>query len=143
GEIEARGAALTPAGRALYDRLLGEADAAVAAGEARNAATARCFAAFPDAEEALRERELAFFDPRTGRPLVYEDFLPVSAAGIFRSNLAAPGLGGDRQGGDRQGGDGMAPGERGAFEAALGAPVLDEMALYARDAAGTPEEPIR
>ncbi|MBE7211021.1 MAG: VOC family protein, partial [Gluconacetobacter diazotrophicus] len=108
GEIEARGAALTPAGRALYDRLLAQVDAAVAAGEERGAALRDTFAAFPDDEHALRERELAFFGARSGRPLVYEDFLPVSAAGIFRSNL----------GGDGAKESGMAAGSRTAFEAA-------------------------
>jgi uncharacterized glyoxalase superfamily metalloenzyme YdcJ len=53
-------------------------------------------------------------------PIVYEDFLPVSAAGIFRSNL------GDEA---RQGYAGGA--SREAFEAALGCPVLDEFDLYA------------
>ena len=54
-------------------------------------------------------------------PITYEDFLPVSAAGIFQSNLGA----GSQQ--EYQSG-----GNRAAFEAALGAPVLDEMALYER-----------
>jgi uncharacterized glyoxalase superfamily metalloenzyme YdcJ len=52
-------------------------------------------------------------------PLVYEDFLPVSAAGIFQSNL---------------GGNGNArcnsTGSQAELEAALGVPVLDEMKLY-------------
>jgi uncharacterized glyoxalase superfamily metalloenzyme YdcJ len=52
-------------------------------------------------------------------PLIYEDFLPVSAAGIFTSNL----------------GDGaqlayQGQGKQDQFEAALGARVLDEIALY-------------
>ncbi|MBZ9557936.1 MULTISPECIES: VOC family protein [unclassified Modicisalibacter] len=148
GEIEQRGMALTAEGRALYDRLLGESRQRTA-GLDDNAAhqreLAEVFAAFPDDEAELRRRELAFFEYRptqagrdaapvdtddreallergliTARPITYEDFLPVSAAGIFRSNL------GD---GTHEGYTGNA--NREAFEAALGAPVTDELALYA------------
>ena len=52
-------------------------------------------------------------------PITYEDFLPVSAAGIFQSNL-----GGEPQ----RSVD--ARGAKEAFERALGAPVHDEIALY-------------
>ncbi|WP_335672048.1 2-oxoadipate dioxygenase/decarboxylase family protein [Paracoccus indicus] len=52
-------------------------------------------------------------------PLTYEDFLPVSAAGIFQSNL-----------GDEAAQDFAANPNRAAFEADLGAPVQDEFALY-------------
>ena len=53
-------------------------------------------------------------------PLTYEDFLPVSAAGIFQSNL-----------GGGQNGAYAGNANREAFEQALGAPVSDELALYA------------
>lgn len=53
----------------------------------------------------------------------YEDFLPVSAAGIFQSNLA--GVGQNRPE------SGQGSGSRGDFENALGCPVHDEMKLYA------------
>ncbi|MDP3067996.1 MAG: VOC family protein [Methylocystis sp.] len=150
GEIEQRGAALTAKGRALYDRLLAEAQVAVplamdgANALAFNEELARRFAAFPDDDETLRRERLAFFhysaDPsargseplsppsledllRTGalraEPIVYEDFLPVSAAGIFRSNLGEHGEEELIERADRR-----------AFEAALGGPVLDELALY-------------
>jgi len=150
GEIEQRGAALTAKGRALYDRLLAEAQAAVplatdgASALAFNEELARRFAVFPDDDETLRRERLAFFhysvDPsarvreplsprsledllRTGAlradPIIYEDFLPVSAAGIFRSNLGEHGEEELIERADRR-----------AFEAALGAPVLDELALY-------------
>ncbi|AZG75539.1 2-oxoadipate dioxygenase/decarboxylase HglS [Methylocystis rosea] len=150
GEIEQRGAALTAKGRALYDRLLAEAQAAVpltpdgANTLAFNEELARRFTAFPDDDETLRREKLAFFhysvDPsarggeslsppslddllRTGalraEPIVYEDFLPVSAAGIFRSNL-----------GERGEEELIERADRRAFEAALGAPFLDELALY-------------
>ncbi|MDJ0275503.1 VOC family protein [Sphingomonas sp. 2R-10] len=137
GEIEQRGAALTPKGRALYDRLLAQARQGSGDYAAR---LADAFADFPDTIDALREQGLAYFRykaigaaPRTGDltdwiaagrvravPLVYEDFLPVSAAGIFQSNL----------GGATQRSYGAAAAQA-AFEAALGAPVQDELALYA------------
>jgi uncharacterized glyoxalase superfamily metalloenzyme YdcJ len=150
GGIEQRGAALTAKGRALYDRLLAEAQAAVplatdgANALAFNEELARRFAAFPDDDEALRRERLAFFrywavpgvsagqssSPvsledllRSGvlraEPITYEDFLPVSAAGIFRSNL-----------GERGEEELIERADRGAFEAALGAPVFNEFALY-------------
>ncbi|ETD72417.1 hypothetical protein V757_04120, partial [Pelistega indica] len=53
-------------------------------------------------------------------PIVYEDFLPVSAAGIFQSNL-----GGTAQKHYDESSN------RTAFEEALGAKVQDELALYA------------
>ena len=57
----------------------------------------------------------------TADPVVYEDFLPVSAAGIFQSNLG---------GGEQRAYAAQA--NRDAFEAALGARVHDEFAIYAR-----------
>lgn len=53
--------------------------------------------------------------------LVYEDFLPVSAAGIFQSNL-----------GDDAQADYGSNANREAFEAALQMKVQDELALYAQ-----------
>ncbi|EIX9752373.1 VOC family protein, partial [Klebsiella pneumoniae] len=53
------------------------------------------------------------------QPIIYEDFLPVSAAGIFQSNL-----GNETQA--RSHGNAS----REAFEAALGCPVQDEFELY-------------
>ena len=103
GEIEQRGAALTPKGRALYDSCL----------------AAKNFSAFPDHDAALQDQDLAYFDA-SGTPLTYEDFLPVSAAGIFKSNL-------------RESEDiavVAATGNQAVFEAALGRPVIDMFALY-------------
>lgn len=74
GEVEARGVALTPAGRALYDE--------------------RGVDAFPDTERELHDAGLAYYrrDADGGlQPVVYEDFLPKSAAGIFASNLTSEG----------------------------------------------------
>ena len=53
-------------------------------------------------------------------PITYEDFLPVSAAGIFQSNLGAEA---------RAAAYAVDP-AKAEFEQALGRPVLDEMALY-------------
>lgn len=149
GEIEQRGAALTPKGRALYDTLLSEARA-LSRGKPTHEAQrilAEQFSAFPDDSTAMREQGLAYFEyaptGRRGRtvrdgqipatadalvrmglatahPIVYEDFLPVSAAGIFRSNLGQDGNGAFE-----------ANPNRSAFEDALGAAVLDEFVLYA------------
>ncbi|BBV65815.1 TPA: VOC family protein [Kluyvera ascorbata] len=145
GEIEQRGVALTPKGRALYDKLLSEA------GVGKDNLTHQqhlqeVFKAFPDSEFLLRQQGLAWFryrltptgdahrqaihpgdDPQPfiergwiiAQPITYEDFLPVSAAGIFQSNL-----GGDAQ--TRTQGNAS----RDAFETALGRQVLDEFSLY-------------
>ncbi|SUO97060.1 2-oxoadipate dioxygenase/decarboxylase HglS [Suttonella ornithocola] len=152
GEIEQRGCALTPKGRALYDELLAKARAEN--GGAPTEANAaqymqileKHFAAFPDDYDVLRREKLAFFhyyaaDNAKGKypdaseedidhliakgvvifePIVYEDFLPVSAAGIFQSNLGENGVK-EYDGASNQA----------IFEASLGAKVQDELALYA------------
>lgn len=82
--------------------------------EAAFAAAARSGGAW-DLETLLREGVL------DAHPIVYEDFLPVSAAGIFQSNL----------GGAEQRSY-AANAARAAFEADLQAQVLDEIALYER-----------
>lgn len=86
GEVEARGIALTPAGRDHYDRL-NSLDAPVSAWEK----------VFPRTESRLEAEGLAYFTYRAtadgivAEPIVYEDFLPRSAAGIFQSNLDSAG----------------------------------------------------
>ena len=104
GEIEQRGAALTPKGRALYDVCLAQKD----------------FSEFPDTEAELQAQNLAYFD-KTGSPVTYEDFLPVSAAGIFKSNLREAETTTAKIG----------TGNQLAFEAALGRPVINMFDLYA------------
>lgn len=154
GEIEQRGAALTPKGRALYDALLADAraagsvDAAGAGAADYRMGLARHFQEFPEDWQTMRKQHLAFFrysPTEKGRaaasagqtgadieallaaghavcdPIVYEDFLPVSAAGIFQSNLGT----------DAQS-NAAASGSKGLFEEALGRTVLDEMDLYRR-----------
>ncbi len=65
-------------------------------------------------------------------PIVYEDFLPVSAAGIFQSNLYDDSTN-DSANGNENGGK-QSKGEvhtnKEAFENALGAQVYDELELY-------------
>ena len=151
GEIEQRGAALTPKGRALYDRLLNAArdelgDFPNEGNAARyNTLMTQHFGEFPDSVDGMREQELAYFRYfptekglaagslkstsledllRDGHvkaePLVYEDFLPVSAAGIFQSNLGDAAQTHYGEHSNRQ-----------AFEQALGRATIDELGLYA------------
>lgn len=146
GEIEARGIALTPKGRALYDELLDKVRLRIT--PAANGSNAQeyvrilseVFTAFPDDWTEIRKQELGYFEwSVTGKaatgadpeallaagalrcdPIIYEDFLPISAAGIFQSNL----------------GDGAvqefsaSPNQR-LLEADLGTEVLDEFSHYA------------
>lgn len=145
GEVEQRGMALTRKGRELYDRLLEQAHAGTFIANADERLIA-AFQAFPDDLDEIRRAQLGFFrytvvrsrDPALARgqsldalvargfvraaPITYEDFLPVSAAGIFRSNLRAS--------------RGHAPtgaAARGEFETALGCALQDEFALYTRE----------
>lgn len=150
GEIEQRGLALTPKGRALYDQLLAQArdsGGAGSTGQDYPTRLAAAFSAFPDDHDTLRREGLGYYRyalTDAGRatpaavgdlpaealiaaglasadPIVYEDFLPVSAAGIFQSNL----------GGDEQRAY-AAHANRDAFEQALGMKVEDEFAIYER-----------
>lgn len=109
------------------------------------AALSLSFEAFPDDWDGIRAENLGYFTysltergQRSGHvatgdldwligeglvrfdPIVYEDFLPVSAAGIFQSNL-----------GDEAAQDFVASPNQKRFEAALGAIVLDEFEHYA------------
>lgn len=153
GEIEQRGAALTPAGRALYDQLLTAVRKETHVGsDGDNACSyeerlAQVFVAFPDDWSTLRKRGLAYFryaatpagiaagesgslPPTTEElidqgylsfsPIIYEDFLPVSAAGIFQSNLGT----------DEQRNH-LSSSNRELFERALGVKVKNEIELYA------------
>lgn len=150
GEIEQRGVALTPKGRALYDALLNETRAKVRpAADGSNsaeyeAALADVFTAFPDDWNGIRKAGLGYFSyslTQKGKaasqpeldietaiaqgliqfdPIVYEDFLPVSAAGIFQSNL-----------GDVATQEFTASPNQVMFERDLGASVIDEFAHYA------------
>jgi uncharacterized glyoxalase superfamily metalloenzyme YdcJ len=145
GEIEQRGVALTPKGRQLYDELLSHAGTGKD-NLTHQLHLQEVFKAFPDSEFLLRQQGLAWFryrltpsgeahrqairpedDPQpliergwlVAQPITYEDFLPVSAAGIFQSNL-----GNETQA--RSHGNAS----RDAFEQALGCAVYDEFVLY-------------
>jgi uncharacterized glyoxalase superfamily metalloenzyme YdcJ len=141
GEIEQRGVALTPKGRALYDRLLAETQEAARPASGYAQVLGAVFKAFPDNETDLRHEGLAYFrygitgaQTRVGEdieasiaggavsvePITYEDFLPVSAAGIFRSNL-----------GNASQMEIAENANQGDFEQALGVSVLDPFDLYA------------
>lgn len=116
GEVEARGIALTPTGRDHYDWMVQEVDGRASssgldrADVAVSVWTEHC----PSSERELLERDHAYFnftvtagtaplDAPTdllslidsgkvaAEPIVYEDFLPRSAAGIFASNLSSAG----------------------------------------------------
>lgn len=147
GEIEQRGIALTAKGRELYDRLLQESETGTD-NRVHQQKLGDIFQAFPDDARTLRVQQLAWFTFRlsekgrahpeqiagqqnietlldtgliSATPMIYEDFLPVSAAGIFQSNL------GSETKARSQGHSSKAE-----FEKALGAAVQDEIALYAQ-----------
>ncbi|KEA04425.1 VOC family protein (plasmid) [Agrobacterium fabrum] len=150
GEIEQRGIALTPKGRGLYDQLLEQSRKVVrpaadgSNAEAYEAALAATFEAFPDDWVAIRAEGLGYFSYSLTEkgmkastdaadietlvseglvqfdPIVYEDFLPVSAAGIFQSNL-----------GDGAQQEFVASPNQQRFETNLGAKVLNEFDHYA------------
>lgn len=150
GEIEQRGAALTPKGRALYDETLARVREKITplpdgsnADEYMRVLTEEFQDAFPSDPEIMRLNKLAYFQayqtPSGGvayTPITYEDFLPVSAAGIFASNAS------DK---DRQ--DEFASSSQDDFEEALGHKVHSEFALYqamqdaSYDAAGLNDDP--
>ena len=150
GEAEQRGVALTETGRALYDACLAKAHRA-AQSRSYDDALAEAFAAFPDEQAELIEADLAYFEyertpgapvqdlatPRRraeavragyvmAKPIPYEDFLPVSAAGIFRSNL-----------GDAETETYIQSSSQRDFEAALGRPVSTSQDLYAAEQAAS------
>jgi uncharacterized glyoxalase superfamily metalloenzyme YdcJ len=134
GEVEARGIALTPRGRDLYETMLRVIDRRVdeSADDDRAAiAVAVWEEHLPTSEIGLLEQGLAYFTYRlegspsgedvdklvrsrqepellaglvtsgvlVADPIVYEDFLPRSAAGIFASNLTDGGTMDAAQGG--------------------------------------------
>ncbi len=149
GEIEQRSAALTPKGRAMYDELLNEVRARITpAPDGSNAdeymkVLEDVFEAFPSSAEEMREQKLAYFQyfiTDKGRaqginhddleeliagglvdfiPITYEDFLPVSAAGIFSSNAS-----------DKTRVDTFKSSSQEEFEKALGQSVANEFDLY-------------
>jgi uncharacterized glyoxalase superfamily metalloenzyme YdcJ len=166
GEVEARGVALTPAGRDRFDELVAAVDQRLAADpELRRADVAPQVwnQGMPTTERDLCLTGLAFFtfrvDPSVaaGRPtpeqaaslqrgdtsslvtagvlepepIVYEDFLPRSAAGIFASNLTDSGTLDADQGGAERDADWMAD--------VMGRTVHVPEELYAQEASASIE----
>ena len=140
GEVEARGVALTPSGRDRYD----------AAGAADLPRTDRELAADDLAYytvEPVTDRALDGTSPPadlgaqvdggwlTLQPVVYEDFLPRSAAGIFRSNLARD------DASDRT--QEAAPRDPAWLAEALDRPVHDLFELYAAQRAASWDRAVR
>ncbi|RPF20658.1 2-oxoadipate dioxygenase/decarboxylase [Myceligenerans xiligouense] len=173
GEVEARGIALTRAGRAAYDTAVAELDeraAGTTEAERQRIGREIWHRTFPVTETALADQGLGYFTyeltsddggrgddggpgvgagrgddggsashdrpgdagapagaraPRVIRtPVVYEDFLPRSAAGIFQSNLTEEGAKDAGQTGAERDDDWMA--------GALGRDLNDPFELYAR-----------
>ncbi len=148
GEIEQRGVALTAKGRGLYDELLANAKNRASSGDGLyEDLLVEEFSKFPDGWDELREQELAYFSYKLkavptcegkieldgpfdlkqliadgvieAKPIIYQDFLPVSAAGIFRSNLSSDDS--DLYASDSN---------QEQFETDLGTAVLDPFELY-------------
>jgi len=151
GEVEQRGAAVTRKGRELYNEILLQCqlEQEQHPGLEDDDVVARHFNQYPDSWEELRNQGLTFnyYSVDTLRiaseacefeegmslaglielgvikfePMTYEDFLPISAAGIFKSNLgnnmmtSLP----NEPTPDREG-----------FERSLGKAVADEIELY-------------
>jgi uncharacterized glyoxalase superfamily metalloenzyme YdcJ len=150
GEVEARGIALTRNGRTLYDHLLALVDREAArrphAGRSELARTVWA-EHMPHTEQKLAAQGLGYFTyhvaparPRDGNgppasigelleqgwvraePIVYEDFLPRSAAGIFQFNLSGEGWRNNDQEGTAY--------DTAWLSGAIGREVLDPFAPY-------------
>jgi uncharacterized glyoxalase superfamily metalloenzyme YdcJ len=122
GEVEARGVSLTPRGRERYDTAFAEISArADGTGAADPSAVWSRY--FPASDHEMAAQGLAYYyggDP--AKPVVYEDFLPASAAGIFRSNLDSDAEAVDTDDDSGYSSDWMA--------GAIGRDLLDPYALY-------------
>ena len=150
GEVEARGVAPTPAGRQLYDQMLAEADdrSRDEPGLRREDVLRAVWEErLPRTDDDLARRDLGYytFQVRGDRPdgpapdelvslldggwveatpIVYEDFLPRSAAGIFASNLSGEGTAdASRTSAHR---------DRAWLSEHIGRPVIDPDELYAQ-----------
>jgi uncharacterized glyoxalase superfamily metalloenzyme YdcJ len=164
GEVEARGIALTPAGRDRYDELAAAVDHRLAEDPALRRADVApevwnqelptselelCLAGLafftfqvapsvvagrttPEQAAALEQRELGALVESgvlQSEPIVYEDFLPGSAAGIFASNLTDGGTMDADQGGAERDAVWMAD--------VMGRTVHVPEELYAREASAS------
>ena len=149
GEVEQRGIALTAKGRDLYDRLVAEVDRrrreeqpertrvevatdvwreSLPATELELAAQGIGFFTFSRGDAPLPQgesatlRELLESGAVIAEPIVYEDFLPRSAAGIFQSNLRGEGSRDDEQLGTHY--------DLERLSEVIGLPIADPTALY-------------
>ena len=164
GEVEARGIALTPAGRDRFDQLVAEVDRRLAEdpGLSRAEVAPQVWSeGLPSTERDLCLADLGFFTYRVdsgvaaGRPtaeqrtaleqgevaalvragalhpepIVYEDFLPRSAAGIFASNLTGSGSMDATQGGAER--------DAGWLADVMGRTVNVPEEIYAREASAS------
>ncbi|KAF0324232.1 cytoplasmic protein [Colletotrichum asianum] len=144
GEIEQRGIALTPKVRRLYDDLYGKFMRKQEQGSSKEAVLMKTFQDFPDDLHVLRRQQLAYFTyhvigkpyssmshlddidalVKSGilgfQPITYEEFLSVSAAGIFHSNLGAGAFRASA----------VSSEDQEAFEESLGCRVFDSFELY-------------
>ncbi|OOG00146.1 hypothetical protein ASPCADRAFT_161705 [Aspergillus carbonarius ITEM 5010] len=151
GEVEQRGYALTRKGRKLYDDILARVnDEAAETGadpDKYEEILGKHFEGFPDDIRQLQEQNLAYFCYRTApkckegldsktvslsqlledgileyEPITYEDFLPLSAGGIFNSNL------GNTSQSQRLIME--ADADLDGFQQMMGTPTIDEISLY-------------
>jgi uncharacterized glyoxalase superfamily metalloenzyme YdcJ len=154
GEVEQRGIALTAAGRDRYDDLTIEVDRRLAdapEGTTRVAVAAEVWREhLPRTETGLALAGLGFFRYRVAdrgaargstladllgsgalvaEPIVYEDFLPRSAAGIFQSNLTDEGSRDDDQLGT--------PYDLARLSEVVGIAIADPTELYAAQQAAS------
>ncbi|WP_082833421.1 2-oxoadipate dioxygenase/decarboxylase [Rhodococcus sp. LB1] len=148
GEVEARGIALTPKGLERYERLCRQIrSVADQPAEAQDELAATFWRELlPDTERELALQDLAYFTFRVrpgaegdapsdladllaggwvdAEPIVYEDFLPLSAAGIFSSNLTGEGRVNATGGGVTR--------DKAWMEGVIGSRIHDPQDLYAR-----------
>ncbi|GAA1691556.1 VOC family protein [Glycomyces endophyticus] len=157
GEVEQRGIALTRKGRDRYDRLVAEVDRRLGeeqGGSRQEVALDVWREGLPSTEAELELQGLGFFSYRAAgvapgaeraslrelvdagvlvpEPIVYEDFLPRSAAGIFQSNLSDEGVRDDAQAGAVYDLDRLAE--------LVGAEIHDPFDLYAAQRDGSLRE---
>lgn len=150
GEVEQRGIALTPKGRDLYDALVAEVDERLhngADGTRVDVAREVWREKMPASETEMAINGLGYFTFEVAntervaeiqaaslkdlissgilvpQPIVYEDFLPRSAAGIFKSNLTDDGSRNDQQDGVHYDIDKLSE--------VIGVQIHDPMELYA------------
>lgn len=158
GEVEQQGAAVTRQGRELYDDLLNRTNAnATKINNEQDYQTVlqEIFKPYPDTWAELRLQKLVFFRYTTVEakslrshhrsqrlselvnegslqyePITYEDFLPISAAGIFTSNLK----------GSSHKQVHEAKGDVSLLEQCLGTNIADPISLYEQMEAESLEE---